>query len=68
VLRDERGILDVWQPLALQYQVQGKQAHDARLVAAMQRHVLAHILTFNTADFQRYREIAVLDPAAVAAS
>src|SRR5438128_734980 len=34
VLRDERAILGIWQVLAVQHSVQGKQAHDARLVAA----------------------------------
>jgi predicted nucleic acid-binding protein len=66
-LRDERAIYDVWHELVQKYGVQGKQAHDARLVAAMQRHGLTHILTFNTPDFQRYREIIVIDPATVAA-
>jgi predicted nucleic acid-binding protein len=67
VLRDERAILGTWQQLALQYGVRGKQAHDARIVAAMQRHGLTQILTFNGADFQRYAGITILDPQAVAA-
>lgn len=65
VLRDERGILDRWQQLALECNVYGKQTHDARLVAAMQRHDLTHILTFNIQDFERYPGIQVLDPRAV---
>jgi predicted nucleic acid-binding protein len=65
VLRDERAILGIWQKLALDHGVQGKQAHDARLVAAMQRHGLTHILTFNVGDFKRYSEITVLDPVQV---
>lgn len=65
VLRDERGILEPWQALAASCRVQGKQAHDARLVAAMQRHGLSHLLTFNTADFQRYAGLGLLDPQSV---
>lgn len=65
VLRDERGILEPWQALAANYQVQGKQTHDARLVAAMQRHGLSHLLTFNTADFQRYTSLGLLAPHAI---
>jgi predicted nucleic acid-binding protein len=42
--------------------VQGKQAHDARLVAAMKRHSINQILTFNTADFARYAEITAISP------
>jgi hypothetical protein len=43
------------------YQVSGKNAHDARLVAAMLVHGIESILTFNTQDFFRYGEIRVLD-------
>jgi predicted nucleic acid-binding protein len=62
VLRDERGILEPWQQLALTGGVTGKQSHDTRLIAAMQRHGLTHLLTFNLADFRRYNAIQLLDP------
>lgn len=65
-LRDERGILEPWERLVVAEQVLGKSAHDARLVAAMKRHGLTHIVTFNTADFRRYPGIAVLDPMQIA--
>jgi predicted nucleic acid-binding protein len=68
VLRDERGILEPWQVLVTNCKVPGKQAHDARLVAAMQRHALSHLLTFNLADFKRYPDIIVLDPHVVAST
>lgn len=67
VLRDERGILDPWQQMALGCKVSGKQAHDARLAAAMLRHGLTHLLTFNIEDFKRYPGINILDPKVVAA-
>lgn len=41
--------------------MKGKNAHDARLVAAMVRHGLTHILTFNAQDFSRYRGITIDD-------
>lgn len=63
VLRDERGVLERWHELAERCQVTSKQTHDARLVAAMQRHGLSHLLTFNGADFQRYPGVELLDPA-----
>jgi predicted nucleic acid-binding protein len=66
LLRDERAIYDAWHALVCQHSVQGKQAHDARLVAAMQRHGLTHILTFNVGDFKRYDQITVIDPQQVA--
>jgi predicted nucleic acid-binding protein len=54
-----------WRRIVNQYAVQGKKAHDARLVAFMQAHGLTHLLTLNTADFARYREIATLHPKVV---
>ena len=45
----------------VEYRVSGKNAHDARLVAAMVVHEIESILTFNTGDFLRYEEIRVLD-------
>ena len=68
LLRDERAIYGSWRELVTQHDVQGKQAHDARLVAAMQRHGLTHLLTFNQADFQRYSGIELLDPRSPASS
>lgn len=64
-LRDERGILERWQLLVDSLSVVGKSAHDARLVAAMERHGLTHLLTFNLTDFQRYASIQLLDPAVI---
>ncbi len=63
LLKDERGVFTHWQLLVLTYRVAGKNAHDARLVAAMKRHDLTRILTFNGADFRRYSDIEVLSPA-----
>ncbi len=65
LLEDERGIFTHWQSLVTAYGVMGKNAHDARLVAAMKRHGLTQILTFNGADFCRYSDIEVLSPADV---
>jgi len=53
--------------MALDRKVSGKQAHDARLAAAMLRHGLTHLLTFNIEDFKRYPSINILDPKVVAA-
>jgi predicted nucleic acid-binding protein len=62
LLRDERRIYEHWHELVGKYEVKGKQVHDARLVAAMLRHDITHLLTFNGADFSRYSEITVIDP------
>lgn len=62
LLKDERGIYAQWLQLVLTYKVHGKNGHDARLVAAMLRHGVTHILTLNPKDFQRYSEIVVYSP------
>ncbi len=64
-LRDERGILERWEKIVVAGLVQGKPTHDARIVAAMQRHGVSHLLTFNGRDFARYPEIQVFDPAVI---
>ncbi|MGD9646905.1 MAG: type II toxin-antitoxin system VapC family toxin [Pirellulales bacterium] len=68
LLRDERSVFERWQQLVIKHDVRGKSVHDARLVAAMQRHGIAHLLTLNEADFLRYPDVTVLTPAAVLAS
>lgn len=62
MLRDERGIYSIWNQLVVSHSVRGKQAHDARLAAAIQRHLVSHLLTFNTADFARYSFVNAVSP------
>lgn len=62
LLRDERAIFSIWEQITLTRGICGKIAHDARLVAAMYRHGLTHILTFNRDDFARFSDITVLSP------
>jgi predicted nucleic acid-binding protein len=52
-----------WKRLVVVYGVTGVQAHDARLVAAMKVYNIHRILTFNTQDFVRYKEIEAIPPA-----
>jgi len=56
-------IYPAWENLVIRYQVSGKPAHDARLVAAMQVHGLTSILTFDKTGFSRYAGIEVVHPA-----
>jgi len=69
LFRDERTIFEKWELLVESHRVSGKPAHDARLVAAMMRHGLTHILTFNAQDFTRYQAdgIVPLTPGEVVA-
>lgn len=62
LLRDERRVFDIWQKLVVDKDVKGKLSHDARVVAAMEKHGISHILTFNGKDFKRYARIEVIDP------
>lgn len=62
LLRDERAIFSAWEQLVATLQIRGKQAHDARLAAAMQRHNVKYLLTFNTGDFTRYSFVSSLTP------
>jgi predicted nucleic acid-binding protein len=68
LFRDERGVFSIWRELVRQHDAKGKSAHDARLVAAMQRHQLTHLITFNVADFRRYPGIEIIDVQTVAVS
>ena len=61
-LKDERAVYTIWEQLVERHSVKGKPAHDARLVAAMLRHSVGQLLTYNTTDFKRYSEIKALSP------
>jgi len=62
LMLDERGVYAEWEQLVGSFDVKGKKAHDARLVAAMLRHGIAYVLTFNTSDFSRYTAVSAVLP------
>ena len=64
---DRPAIFTTWENLVALHAIIGKNAHDARLVAAMAVHGITHLLTFNQQDFQRFTNITVLTPADVMA-
>lgn len=64
-LPDVAAIYTEWERLVVQHGVSGKNAHDARLAAAMKIHGLTHLLTFNGGDFKRFAGITVIDPVSV---
>ena len=64
-LNDTQAVYAEWERLVLRYAVAGKNAHDARIVAAMVVHGITQLLTFNTDDFKRFPDIVVLTPAGV---
>jgi len=65
LLRDERRVFRFWRDIVNRFSVKGKNAHDARIAAAMQRHGLTHILTFNAGDFARFSGITAWTPSDV---
>jgi len=67
LLLDEPAVFSEWERLVMQHRVSGKQAHDARIVAAMKVHSVTQLLTFNTDDFKRYADITAVHPSNVAA-
>lgn len=62
LLNDTPEVFSAWEGLVGCYQVVGKQAHDAHIVAAMSAHKITHLLTFNDRDFKRFSEITVVNP------
>ena len=65
---DTPSVFTNWERLVASNPVIGKNAHDARLVAAMTVHGLSHLLTFNAKDFRSYSGITTVTPADVLAS
>jgi predicted nucleic acid-binding protein len=66
-LDDSPTVYPEWRRLVIVYGVSGVKVYDARLVAFMRAYGIAHILTFNTADFKRYSPegIVAADPRTV---
>lgn len=65
LLPDTPAIYLEWETLVRTHQGKGKEAHDARIAAAMLSHGVTHILTFNGGDFKRFAGVKTVDPADV---
>lgn len=63
LLEETPAIFNQWIELVSLRAVQGKQVHDARLIAVMKVHGLTNLLTFNTNDFTRYPDVTPVPPA-----
>lgn len=66
ILPDNQAIYREWRRLVVAFEVIGKKVHDTRIVAAMNVHKIPNLLTFNLADFKRFKNIEIFDPAAMA--
>lgn len=51
-----------WRRLVVTYGVSGTQVHDAHLVAVMNSYGIRNLITLNTRDFARYKEITAIHP------
>ncbi len=69
LLDEKPAIYPAWKRLVGALGVEGKQVHDARLVAVCHVHGLSHPLTFNVGHFARLAGfgpgVEVVDPASV---
>ena len=65
LLLPEVSLFEEWERLVTEHRVSGRNAHDARLVAAMLVHKIGNILTFNYQDFSRFDSVTVVDPNSV---
>ena len=64
VLPDQEALLPTWHALVKSYTIKSFQAHDVRLVAAMQTYSVTRMLTKNPNHFQRF-PITLMDPSVV---
>ena len=62
LLPDTPAIFPELERLVVQSAVSGKNAHDARIVAAINVHGITQILTFNGGDFKRYSGVTAISP------
>lgn len=61
IKEDSKEVFDNWLQLVSEYNVSGKPAHDARLVAWMMANGVKQLLTLNPKDFIRYAsEVEIL--------
>jgi predicted nucleic acid-binding protein len=61
-LPDSEAVHREWRRLLVVHAVQGRQVHDTRIAAAMAVHGVNRILTFNTADFDRFPFLSAVHP------
>ncbi|WP_058999758.1 type II toxin-antitoxin system VapC family toxin [Leptolyngbya sp. NIES-2104] len=65
LLEERPEIFPLWFRLITENNIQGKRAHDIRLVAVMLAHGIDHLLTLNPNDFTVTAPIMVVHPQTV---
>jgi predicted nucleic acid-binding protein len=67
LLPDVPAVYGAWKRIVKDYKVQGVRVYDARLVAVMSVYAVESILSFNSADFERFDLVTALHPASLVA-
>jgi predicted nucleic acid-binding protein len=62
LLRENKLVFERWLGLVEEFDVKGKQVHDAHIVAAMLTHGITRIGTWNSTDFERYGDLIQIEP------
>jgi predicted nucleic acid-binding protein len=62
LLPENDRIFEKWLEIVEREEISGKRVHDARLAAQLSVHQIAHLLTFNEQDFQKFSWISILRP------
>ena len=65
LLPDIPAIYGAWKKIVAAHKVHGVKVHDARLVAVMSIYAVQSVLTFNSADFQRFSNIRAIHPSSL---
>jgi predicted nucleic acid-binding protein len=63
LLKENKLVFERWVSLVQEFDVKGKQIHDAHIVAAMLTHGITRIGTWNASDFERYGDLIQIEPA-----
>lgn len=60
LLPDTPAVYEAWRELIEQWEITGRQAHDARPIAVMVAHGIPNILTFDVGHFRRYEQRGIV--------
>jgi predicted nucleic acid-binding protein len=65
LLPDIPAIYNAWKQIVKDHKVRGVKVYDARLVAIMSVYTVESVLTFNSADFERFSNVRAIQPSSL---
>ncbi len=65
LLPDVPAIYTAWKQIVAAHKVKGVKVYDARLAAIMNVYAVESVLTFNSADFERYSNVRAIHPSSL---